>query len=304
MTRFVAAPLLLVFAACGAFAQAGAKLEFEVVSIKATAPPEVNGGVIGLRVFASGGPGSQDPGMWRCENFSLRNLITFAYSLNSFQLTGPDWLQEQRFDISAKVPEGTTREQFNIMMQNMLTERFQLTVHHEAKDMAKYDLVVAKNGPKLKETLETPAASVDASAGPQAAPKPMAIGKDGYPELAPNRAGMAIMNGHARMFYPKSTMEMLAARLQGQLGKPVTDATGLTGKYDIGLYWNASTMRASAPAAAPSGGGPAPMAAPDGDGGPTLEKAIQDQLGLRLEAKKGPVDILVVDHVEKLPTDN
>ena len=243
--------------------------------------------------------------MWRCENFSLRNLITFAYGLNSFQLTGPDWLQDQRFDISAKVPDGTTKEQFNIMLQNMLAERFHLTVHHEAKDVAKYDLVVAKNGPKLKESVETPGASADAHAGPPPAPKPMAVGKDGYPELAPNRPGMAIMNGHARLFYPKLTMEMLARRLQGELGKPVSDATGLTGKYNISLYWNASTMRASAPAAAPPGGGAVPMpAAPDGDGGPTLEKAIQDQLGLRLEAKKAPVDILVVDHVERLPTDN
>ncbi len=305
MTRSLAAPLLLVFAACGVFAQTDAKVDFEVVSIKAAPPPESKDGVIGLRMFSNGGPGSQDPGIWRCENLSLRNLITSAYGLYSFQLGAPDWLQDQRFDISAKVPEGATKEQFNIMMQNMLVERFKLAVHHETKEAAKYDLVVAKNGPKLNESVDIPVASTDAPTGPPPAPKPMAIGKDGYPELAPNRAGMAMMNGRARLFYPKSTMAMLAARLQGQLSTPVTDATGLTGKYDISLYWNANTMRASAPAAGPPGGGAVPMlAAPDGDGGPTLEQALQDQLGLRLEAKKGPVDIVVVDHIEKMPTDN
>jgi uncharacterized protein (TIGR03435 family) len=89
-------------------------------------------------------------------------------------------------------------------------------------------------------------------------------------------------------------MEKLAIILAGQLGRPVTDNTGLKGEYDIRLYWVTDTLRS---------GTPSPAGA-DGDEGPTITQAIQDQLGLRLEAKKGPVDCLIVDHIERAPTEN
>jgi uncharacterized protein (TIGR03435 family) len=94
------------------------------------------------------------------------------------------------------------------------------------------------------------------------------------------------------------TMERLAGLLSGQIGGPVADMTGLAGKYDIDLYWNATnSLRASAPGADPG-------ALPSDPGGPTLQQALQDQLGLRLESKKGPVDFLVVDHMEEVPNAN
>jgi uncharacterized protein (TIGR03435 family) len=95
------------------------------------------------------------------------------------------------------------------------------------------------------------------------------------------------MNGRGRMYQPALTMEEFAEFLTGQMASPVTDATGLKGKYEISLYWTTEPLKAA-----------------DGDAGPTLMRALQEQLGLRLEAKKGPVDFLVVDHIEKLPTDN
>jgi uncharacterized protein (TIGR03435 family) len=106
---------------------------------------------------------------------------------------------------------------------------------------------------------------------------------------------MAMINGKARLFYPKWTMEQLARQIGAQLGKPVTDATELKGQYDIGLYWAQAPMRA-----APAAGGTSEPA----DSGPTMERAIQVQLGLRLQSTRGPVDLLVVDHAEKTPTGN
>jgi uncharacterized protein (TIGR03435 family) len=254
-----------------------------------------------------GGPESRDPGLFTCQNINLTSLLSSAYNIVYFQLSAPDWVRDVRFDIRAKVPEGATKDEFRLMLQNLLADRFKLAVHHESRDIAKYDLVVAKNGPKLKPAIEPASASTSTNGQPPV-PGPPPRDKEGYPILAPGRPGMAIMNNKARLYDPGMNMEMLANRLGGQMGKPVTDATGLTGKYEIALYWAYEMMRSAAPlgpAAVGGGSTPMPMASiPEGDSGPTLEKAIQDQLGLRLEAKKGPVDFLVVDHAEKTPTDN
>jgi uncharacterized protein (TIGR03435 family) len=110
---------------------------------------------------------------------------------------------------------------------------------------------------------------------------------------------MAIMDGKARLFNPKMTLDQLAGQLGVQLGKPVTNATGLDGNYAIGIYWQAGSMRVAPPSPDAAG---APVAVePDG---PTLEQAVEQQLGLKLQGKKGPVDVLVVDHVEKTPLEN
>jgi uncharacterized protein (TIGR03435 family) len=285
----VCAIALLV--ACAANGQTGTKLEFDAATIKQSAAPD--GGM--RRVGCTGGPGQPDPVMFRCTNMSLKNLLVRASGMESFQVAGPDWMPSQMFEIAAKVPDGATKEQFAEMLQNMLIDRFGLKTHHESREITRYELVVAKGGLKLKEASETPASAPPP--GPGRAGK-IEFDKDGYPMLERGRPGMIMMNGRARLFNPGMTMERLAGQLSGQLGKPVADMTGLKGKYDIGLYWSAEQMRAGAPGLGPS------SAAPEFDSGPTLERAIQDQLGLRLEAKKGSVDFLVVDHMEKLPTDN
>ena len=276
-------PALLFSAALAASAQPAEKLSFEVAAIKPS-PPR-GGGMI--RVGCNGGPGTPDPGMFTCENMSLWNLIPRAYGIPYYQVVAPSWMSpsEPMFHITAKVPPGTTKDQFNIMLQNLLADRFGLVVHHETRDQQKYDLLPAKGGPRFKEAAVSPAAKDNVSFSP------MKADKDGYPTLAAGRPGMAMMNGKARLYQPEMTMESLAGQLSGQLGKPVTDATNLKGKFEISLYWASEQMRAD-PAAA------------DADPGPTLIQAIQDQLGLRLDSKKGPVDFLVVDRAEKSPTDN
>jgi uncharacterized protein (TIGR03435 family) len=291
-------PAAAIVLATAALAQPPANVEFEVASLKASAPPDGRGIMIGCR----GGPETKDPIQYTCQNMDLSNFVTMAYGMSYYQLTAPDWMRTVRFDLRAKVPEGATKDQLKLMVQSMLVERFKLAVHHETRELAKFDLVVAKSGPRLKPAGEAQAPKDPASEPPRP-PGPPPRDKDGYPILGSGRPGMAMMNGKARMYDPGMTMEALAARLGGQMGKPVTDATGLQGKYEVSLFWSAEMMRA--PPAVAAGVGPIPMAStPEGDSGPTLQQALQDQLGLRLEAKKGPVDFLVVDHMEKAPSEN
>jgi uncharacterized protein (TIGR03435 family) len=133
----------------------------------------------------------------------------------------------------------------------------------------------------------------------------MALDKDGFPSIPAGQPGMAMMNGRARLFYPHETMAMLAGMLSSQLGQTVTDATSLQGKYDVGLYWVTGSRSAPPPPPPPDGGGSMPTAVlAESEAGPTLMQAVQDQLGLRLESKKGPVEFIVVDRMEKAPTEN
>jgi uncharacterized protein (TIGR03435 family) len=277
---------LILITAYGLFGQAVAKPEFEVVSIRPSAP-STQGSY--RSVSMKGGPGTNDPGRVTFENFALPSLISNAYNLMTYQLSGPEWLingygpLDPTFDIIAKIPDGTTKEQFHLMLQNMLAERFKLTIHHESKELPIYNLVVAKNGPKFKPSPDTPASADDTGRGP--APK-VTMGSDGFPVLPPGTT-MAWVNGRARMRATKETMEKLVIDLAAQSGRPVRDLTGLKGQYDFELFWL-----------------PDSVAAADISAGPTLAQAVQDQLGLRLESAKAPVDIVVVDHVEKVPTEN
>jgi uncharacterized protein (TIGR03435 family) len=296
--------LILLSFAPAIVAQPAPKIEFEVASLKASPPRDGGPMFVGCR----GGPETKDPVLYTCQNMSLSNFVTFAYDISYYQLTAPEWTKEARFELRAKLPEGSTKDQLKLMMQSLLADRFKLAVHRENRDLSKFDLVVAKSGPKLKAAAEPATPKEPPSAdGPRMMPGPPARDKDGYPILSPGRAGMAIMNGYARLYEPAITMSMFAGRIGGQLGKPVTDATGLPGKYEINIFWMAEMMRSGplgAPPLAP-GAAPVPIAStPDSPSGPTLQQALLDQLGLRLEAKKGPVEFLVVDHMEKAPTDN
>jgi uncharacterized protein (TIGR03435 family) len=233
MTRVVAAAILCLVT-CTQTARA--QQEFEVASVRPSPPPDGRGMTVGCR----GGPGSDDPGMVSCANVSLTMLVTMAYNLGIHELiapdwmTAPDWTTGQKFDITARVPAGATKAQLAEMWQRLLMDRFKLMVHREARDLAKYELLVAKAGPKFKESVDNPppgAASEETShsRGPQK------VDKGGFPELA--RPGMIGMNGRIRLYQTKMTMEKLAIVLAGQLGRPVTDNTGLKGEYDIRLYW-------------------------------------------------------------------
>jgi uncharacterized protein (TIGR03435 family) len=144
----------------------------------------------------------------------------------NYQLIAPQSMRDQRHEIVAKVPEGAASGQLKLMIQSMLIDRFKLAVHHETKEMPRYYLTVAKSGPKLEASLEAPPKNDDTPPPPPGSSRPN-LDKDGYPVLGPGRAGMIMEKNHARLFFPKSTMEQFAKQLGAQLRRPVTDATGL-----------------------------------------------------------------------------
>jgi len=155
-----------------------------------------------------GGPGTADPGRFTCEAFDLFALITLAYDLPPDRVSAPAWTHDARFDIVAKVPDGTTKEQFRLMEQSLLAERFQLKVHSDTRMMPVYALVVGKNGPKLKRSTTTA----------------MSI-------------GVRSEGGRTQMTFTSASMGQLAAQLTHvpDVGLAVLDQTGLTGVYDFQL---------------------------------------------------------------------
>jgi len=314
---------LIILASYAGFGQAAESPAFVVASIKPAAP-QTSGQ---FRVSMRGGPGTPDPGQLTYTNVALMNVLVNAYGVKEYQINGPKWLSSERFDITAKIPMGATKEQFKMMLQNLLAERFKLALHHETKELPLYALVVGKGGPKLKESVEDAAAPSPAAPPPLpppgsdgAVPVRLKMGADGMPQLPPGvgKGGLMMMmrmgnDGGMRMrlIGNGQPVSALLDTLSGQLGRPVVDATGLTAKYDIMLDFAPDgapgPMGMMPPPPPQHEGGPGvggPMvSAPEG-GGPSILTALQEQLGLKLEPRKGPVDLLVIDHLEKVPTEN
>jgi uncharacterized protein (TIGR03435 family) len=226
--------LLLIFAGA-AFAQpADPRPAFEVATVKPAVPFQGKG------IFnfgSSGGPGTRDPGRYACDHCSLSDLIAQAYGLKRFQLSAPAWLESEYFDIAAKVPEGATKDQLKLMLQGLLQERFQLASHSEQRDTPIYELVVAKGGPKLTPHVDLPAGADPDP--PAAAPARGTLDSDGYPVLLSGRRGAMIVNGRNTTRRINESMEQFASLLSNSVGRPVKDATGLTGTYESRFLFSA-----------------------------------------------------------------
>ena len=283
-------------------------LTFDVASVKpAIVPPGVTvlpgGGMVvgrgsGIRPPRdSGGPGTDDPGRIHYPLISLKSLLRRAYD-SYFEIKGPDWLDSQLVQIDATMPVDTSKEQFNEMLRNLTRERFQLQFHVETKDVTGYALTVTRSGSKMKRSEEviTP---VDAAANSGLTRQ---IGPDGFPVVpsytGPGFRATAMMGERARMSGQQKTMQDLADTLGQMLNSRVSDATGLTAKYDITLTFAGHL--------GPGGVAPADAStvASDPAGLADLFGALQSQLGLKLEPKKVPVTVMVVDHMERVPAGN
>jgi uncharacterized protein (TIGR03435 family) len=297
--RFAAALLLAMEVAAAQGAPAGA---FEAASVK---PADMEVRIGPLR----GGPGTSSPGQISGVA-TIKALLLRAYRLKDYQISGPGWMDSSRYEIAAKVPQGATREQVSHMWQALLAERFGLRVHRETKELAMYALVKAKSGVKLKPD-DPNEASSDAADTSQFSPN-ITKGADGFPDLVAGqklpRSYEIVVGGTDGIMYKlwahQETMELLADRLSSQLSRPVVDETGLHDTYDFALSWTVET------------GGRIPRTGPPPDEidmhdspvmtdpGLSIFTALPAQLGLRLEARRGPVEILVVDKVDKIPTGN
>jgi len=299
--RFALVVPALLATAYGQTSESAPRTEFVAASIKAN-PPET--GFHFAADSSSGGPGSSDPGMFRCSKCTLATLIGKAFALQNYQFPARTTLADRTFEVAAKVPAGATPQEFQMMMQNLLKERFGLAYHFTEKKMRGYQLVVARNGSKLKESSDpTP---------PPAAERNDQHGHGGS-DYAHN--GLMIFNGSARYRGDHKTAAEIAQLLSDQLSLPVMDQTGLQGKYDVSLAWTGNTIAHSSDHATGGGdwggpghmdhGGGAPGSNPGDPSGPGLFDAVQEQLGLRLvTAEQAVAQIFVVDHVDPLPTAN
>jgi uncharacterized protein (TIGR03435 family) len=236
-----------------------------------------------------GGPGAGDPTRVAIQNYNILMLVTRAYDLKFFQVAGADVNDPARFNITANVPQGATKEDLRLMLQNLLADRFKLKFHRETREVPVFELVVGKNGSKLKESAG-PAPDYGDPATKLPSPK---VDRDGNPLPPPGVIAFRTVNGSPQAAFNAAaeSMKDFAAMLASSLGRPVLDKTGLPGKYDFLLSW------ASEP---PKG----PIPAASDDSGPTMVTAVQEQLGLKLESRKAAVELLVVDHYEKKPTEN
>jgi uncharacterized protein (TIGR03435 family) len=277
--------------------QPNPKLTFEVVSIKLAARQAM----VRFQGSVDGGPGTPAPSRIRFTDVPLSVLIMRAYDVQSFQVSGPSWMESQRFDIVAKVPGGATKEDARIMLGNLLADRFKLKLHKGSKEISIYELVVAKGGIKIKEAAQTAAASAEGAG------EPTPRGKDGFLRTPHGQLGIQAMgNGRMRMQGDAVTMARLTDLLAMALGRPVVDKTGLTGAYDVTADFSPEGTGPGPKGPAPGEGGGNPAEAPrdSNDSAPTIFTALQEQLGLKLESRKGPVDLLVVESVEKAPAKN
>ncbi len=215
---------------------------FEVASVKSATGGRGGFGHIRL------GPGTSDPGRIQYSFLSLKALLIEAYDVKDFQIVCPRWLDTERFDITAKVPRGSTKVQVRLMLQNLLIERFHLAIHRERREQPMYSLMVAKDGPKMEEAARLEASEPEAGAAQregERAPLPE-MGPDGFPLLPAalkNRPGLfnMMMIGRSRAIGHQQTMPDLASWLTGQVDRPVTDETRLTGKYDFILTFGAES---------------------------------------------------------------
>ena len=226
-------------------------------------------------------------------------LIVSAYGIqDDHQISGaPDWLQSERYDIEAKMDSAIADELRKIdsddqrraarqhMLQALLADRFKLTIHRESKELPIYTLVIAKGGPKLPEA------------------KPGDTYPNGFkgPEGRPGTGMMRGRDGHVTG--QGVPLANLVGMLSRQLGRTVIDKTGLAGKYDFTLQWTPDESQGPMFKGADGGPQGSNSVAPPESAGPSLFTAIQEQLGLKLESQKGPVEIIVIDHVEK-PSEN
>jgi uncharacterized protein (TIGR03435 family) len=296
---------LLPLIAFGLFGQTvDQSLKFEVASVKSTSGDLPDGRLVVGMLPAVGGPGTDDPGRIRYPAISLKTFLLKAFDVrDSAGIRGPDWLDNDFFELNAIMPPETTSEQFRVMLRNLLSERFGLAVHRESKPASGYILSLAKNGPTMKESAPGDMPPRDEKWVPK-------VAKDGF--VIPRRGQqLFVENGplRCRWIYQHAPMQMFVGTLGMILGKPVADGTGLTKNYDFTLtFRTAGTTMESGPGLghsswASQGLETRPADAAIVEATPDIFGAIQ-ALGLRLEQKKIPEETLVIDHIEKLPTAN
>lgn len=279
---------------------AGGRTSFEVASVKQNrsgdppfgAPPHSNVNLTAFDTYAPNG------GLFSATNWPLLVYIQFAYKLTPSQLRPPPqlpkWATTERFDIEARAPKSNpSKDQMRLMMQSLLSDRFKLLLHFEPRRVPVYALVLVKNGklgPQLLAYADGPPCSSGAPPQTQSlASQPSGVRFDG--PCGGMTAGL--VSGQTRVSERNATMEEIASDLivLGKLDRPVLNETGLKGPYDFVIEWRREMNG---------------FLSPDDQSaamGPTFLEALREQLGLKLEARNGRIEVPVIDHVEP-PSEN
>ncbi len=270
---------------------------FEVASIKPSAPTDRP------RPRFSGGPGTDSPGQLACTDYLLELLIRRAFKANlQWEIVLPASLPATRYDILAKIPAGGTQEQVDLMLQNLLVDRFGLVFHKEAREMPVYELVLGKDGPKLTRAKVptgnpgAPPSVTQVSLG--ALPKD----KDGWPVLPPDAVGIfgTTVPPTTRVMYRAQPLSAMVDRIKGTLQRPVIDKTGLTGVYDFDIVTTRPELPTRTASAEDARQSRENMTYQMESG---LLIAVE-RLGLKAVSNKAPVEVVVVDRVNGMPTEN
>ncbi len=266
------------------------KVEFEVATVKKTPPPGSDNAVaLGVKI---------DGSQVRVGGMPLRDCIALAYRVRPYQISGPDWMSTERFDIAAKFPAGEKADKFLPMMQALLADRFGLKVHREPKEMSVYALLIGKPPLRLTESPIDPDApvspAVEVSGSGSAAGVSVNLGNGSSYTFAGGKFDGKKIEGRN-----------LAAVLERYTDRPVIDATELKGRYDFSFEMTPEEYQTLLIRAAVNSGVVLPPQALRllDNGGDPLGNAVT-QLGLKLEARKAPVDLIVVDQVLKTPIEN
>uniref|UniRef100_Q024H0 TIGR03435 family protein n=1 Tax=Solibacter usitatus (strain Ellin6076) TaxID=234267 RepID=Q024H0_SOLUE len=254
-----------LFAAAFVQAQDAAPLAFEVASVKPAAAASNTRTVM-----------TTDAGRISYTTVALGALITKAYDLKNYQLTAPDWVWAERYDVVASLPAGASEKQIPLMLRALLAERFQIVMHREQKEIPVYVMTADKKGVSAKPSNRS--------------------------------AGLRITgSSQGRRLTGATGFSELATTLSAILDRPVLDATGVTGTFEIDLEWTPDERESHSivgmKVAAASGAG-AVKEAGDNPAGASLTTVLREQLGLKLDPRKSPVEILVIDRANRVPTEN
>ena len=246
------------------------ELRFEVASIKPSDPNPDNPMFVGM---------SADGAMVKYTNITLLDCIRGAYRVRDFQIVGPDWITKARFEITAKLPVRSSADQIPEMLQALLTERFKLEIRREMKTENVYALEVGNGGARLKPTERKKETNSPQALGPDGKPRPMMMFA-----FAPG--------GGVTITAPSASVESLVWLMSRFTARPMVDLTGIKGQYDFRLTFAAET---NVP--------PVLDGAPPAEPAPSEFDAVK-QYGFHLEARKAPIERLIITHLERTPTEN
>ena len=278
----------------------GTTLAFAVATVRANRsdrPPELNFTLGPGDAYAATG------GLFRARGISLLDYVRFAYKLTDGQAeilraSAPVWIETERFDIQARAETpNPTKDQMRLMMQSLLTERFELQVHTETRQLAVLALVLAKPG-RLGAQLR-PHSAQDGectTVAPRSEQGPLSKAAGDLPNVCGSLTGVGVPGapGRVRLGGRNVPLPLLAGYLgqMGQYDRPVVDQTGLRGQFDVALEWG------------PDGDSRDPSASALDRSQAYLQEALEDQLGLKLERRRAPIPVLLIDHIDQQPTEN